>query len=181
MEDHYLDDIEEESKLKKTIKRIATISIGIFMIMLLLSQFGLGPHIVDVLGGRLASDNLDQDLSITLDDGTKIQFDQTLYKELLAHYDSKGTDETKVCLFGEKIGIYYFLDEIYYPEIFASDVFSVTAQICPENTLVPLHTHPEGRCLYSRQDSRSQKSFKKINPDAISGVMCTKTRFGFYK
>ena len=181
MEEHYLDDIGEESKFKKILKRVATITIGIFMILLLLTQFGLGPHIVDVLSGRLASDILDQDLVITLDDGTRIQFDGTMYNELLAHYDSKGTSETKVCLIGDKIGIYYFLDEIYFPEIFAQDVFSVTAQVCPENTLVPLHTHPEGRCLYSRQDSRSQKSFKKINPDAISGVMCSRTRFGFYR
>ena len=175
-------DIEEEEEKKPSLfKKIFFGFIAILLIFLILSRTGLGPEILHIFAGKLASHELDENLSITLNDGTKIIFDPDTYQELIDHYNQRGGKETKACLLGEIKDNEYLLNELFLPDIIRSDVFSVTAKPCPANTLVPLHSHPDNRCLYSSQDAKSHKSFKKINPEAISAVMCSKTRFGFYK
>ena len=176
------EDIElEEEKKPGLFKKIFLGVIALLLIFLIISRVGLGPEILHIFAGKLASHELDENLSITLKDGTEIVFNPGTYQELLEYHDRREGKEIKACLLGDKKDNEYLLNDIFFPEIIRNDVFSVTSAPCPDDTLVPLHSHPDNRCLYSSQDAKSHESFKKINPDAISAVMCSKTRFGFYR
>jgi hypothetical protein len=173
-------ELEEESK-PSLIKRIVIGTISIFLILLIMSYLGVGSEIVHLLSGRLASYEIQEDHSINLKDGTNVFFDSNTYQELVSVWNENRLAEFKVCLSGIRNNNNYYISSITYPIIFEQSVFSVTAELCPEDTLIPLHSHPDNRCLYSRQDSRSHKAFAKINPNSISSVMCSSTRFGFYQ
>ena len=184
IEEHLFDNLDvqdEEHPIKTFIKRGSIIVIALLLIFLILSGLGIGPQIVDLIAGKLASHEIDDSISLVLDDGTVIQFTQDVYNALINHYDQNREHEFKVCFQGDIKGRTYVLNNITYPKIYSQHVFQVVAEPCSPNTLVPMHSHPDNRCLKSVQDIRTHRAFKKVNPNAISAVMCSKTRFGFYQ
>jgi proteasome lid subunit RPN8/RPN11 len=73
----------------------------------------------------------------------------------------------------------YYVIGLYIPKITKQEVYSVRAEICNQETIVSLHSHPPLRCIFSDQDQQSFEYFKSINPDAIYGLMCDKDRMSF--
>lgn len=181
MEIEPIEEIQEESKTTRFIKRFFTILIAIFLILIIVVYIIPGPTLLSIVEGKLVSNKLDKYLSITLKDNTKITFNKETYNELLEVYNNNQINEFKICLHGTLNENNYYLNKIEYPIIYSQTVFSVNAQQCSKDTLVSLHSHPENHCIHSWQDSISHKKFKEINPNALSAVMCTKNRFHFFR
>ena len=180
-EDFKEGEFEKEEKKTSWIKKLCILILALFLILLILSYVLAGSDIVSILGGKFASYEVGKDLSIRMDDGKLIIFDEKTYAELVSVWDENRKAEFKVCLSGTKEGYVYYIKKIMYPLIFKQTVFSVTSEPCPKETLISLHSHPDNRCLYSLQDSRAHREAAKSNPDLLSAVMCSKVRFGFYQ
>ena len=172
---------EEESKIIKFTKKLFIILISLFLIFLILTYLIPGSKILNIIEGKIISNELDNNLSITLKDNTKIIFNKNTYNELLKVYNNNQIHEFKICLHGTLNNNIYYLNKIEYPIIHSQDIFSVTATPCSKNTLVSLHSHPENHCIHSKQDINSHKKFQETNPTSLSAVMCSKKRFNFYK
>lgn len=170
-----------EEKEESKISRSMTIIAAVFLILLILIYFVPGQKIRSILEGKIISNELDQNLSIMLKDGTIIIFEKEIYGSLLEIYDNNQIHEFKVCLHGELKGKSYYLNGIEHPIIYSQDIFSITSSQCSKSSLISLHSHPENQCIHSGQDIESHKEFEKINPAALSAVMCSKTRFNFYR
>ena len=175
-----LEEPEEESKLKRILKRVFLAIIGLFMLFLILSYFLPGYHLLSLLEGRIVSATLQSDHTVPLKAGGKVIFVPEVYEELKQIYLSIQKTEFKVCLQGEKRGDAYHIKNIYVPETYERSFRHVSAELCDESTIIPLHSHPFMRCLFSAQDIRSYRAFRRINPEAMTGLMCAVDRFSFY-
>jgi|SRR3989344_2225620 len=171
---------EEESKLHKAIKRIFIIIMALFLIMLILTYLVPGNNILSILEGRFVSVPIEEDFTANLDNGGKVVFSSSVYEELKQIYLKEQKNEFKVCLVGNKILDRYYITELRTPKTISQDVFSVYAEQCSKETLIPLHSHPFKHCIFSSQDIKSYELFKEINKDAIIGLMCEPARFNFY-
>jgi proteasome lid subunit RPN8/RPN11 len=172
---------KEEGKILVLIKKLMIVIISLFLIALILTYIIPGPKLLSIIEGKIISNELNNNLSITLKDETIITFDEKTYDELWSIYNNNQIHEFKVCLHGTLNNNVYYLNKIEHPIIYSQDIFSVTSSPCSKETLVSLHSHPENQCIHSSQDIKSHKSFQEINPEAISAVMCSGTRFNFYK
>lgn len=170
---------EEESKLNKIIKKVLITILALFLVVLVLSYLVPGTNLLSILEGRFVSSPLDN-FTIILEGGGSVVFEKEVYEELRTIYLKEQKNEFKVCLLGNKTNDIYYIKELESPKTFSKDVFSVSAEQCRKETLIPLHGHPFKHCIFSEQDVESFKEFKKINKDSIMGLMCEKGRFGFY-
>jgi hypothetical protein len=166
-------EIQEENKTIQLIKKITITLIALFLIFLIVSYFVPGYKILNIIEGKIISQKLDDNLSITLKD-KQIIFNPITYTELLNIYDNNQVHELKVCLHGNLNNNIYYLNKIEYPIIISQDIFSVTSKPCSKETLISLHSHPENNCIPSTQDIKSQET------NTISAIMCSKKRFNFY-
>ncbi|HLC37366.1 MAG TPA: hypothetical protein VJJ53_01145 [Candidatus Nanoarchaeia archaeon] len=171
---------EEEGKLRKVIKRAFIIATALFLVMIVLTYLVPGNNMLSILEGRFVSSSIDEDFTVTLDNGRKVIFSNGVYKELKQIYFKEQKNEFKVCLIGNKIQNNYYINKLGTPRIISQDVFSVYAEQCSKETLIPLHSHPFKHCIFSSQDIKSYEIFKEINKDAILGLMCEPARFSFY-
>lgn len=171
---------EGESKLTKIIKRIITIVIALSLILLVLTYLIPGNDLIQILQGRFVSAPLEEDFTVDLNNKGKVIFYSEVYNELKQIYLKEQKNEFKVCLVGNKINNNYYIYDLETPYIVSQDVFSVLAEECSKETLIPLHSHPYKHCIFSSQDIKSHERFKKINPEAIIGLMCEPVRFSFY-
>ena len=184
MDDPVLRDIENlaEEDLapvkKSRYGKILVYFLAIFMLGITVIYF-LPGDVVQVLEGRGESDKLEE-FSVDFDGG-KVIFDPEIYQKIRDYYLSEEGPEIKVCMKGHKEGFTYYIDDYYVPEIHSQSVFHVSSEGCSEDTLIPLHSHPVKHCLFSEQDISSYRQFKKINPEAIVGLMCEVDRLNFYR
>lgn len=169
---------EELKRLRR--KKIFVAVTGLFLAVLLVSYLIPGNYILYLVEGHFSSYKLNSDLTIDLKNGGKIIFNETVYEELKQLYFAEQKNEFKVCLQGRKEGANYYIAGLYRPEIFGQSFSHVSAELCDENTIIPLHTHPYKHCIFSLQDIRNYEAVRKKNSDAIIGLMCEVDRFNFY-
>ncbi|MBN2368740.1 hypothetical protein JXC34_06985 [Candidatus Woesearchaeota archaeon] len=171
---------QEESRLKRFFKRAYIILLALFLVMLLLVNTNTGYHLLSVISGKIASSTLNENYEFELRGGIKVIFQKEIFEELRTLYQNNQKNEFKVCLTGNKQNSDYVVEGAYVPEIYKQDVYSVTSQICNNETIISLHSHPPMRCIFSEQDLKSYESFRRINPDGIIALMCGEERMNFF-
>jgi hypothetical protein len=169
---------EEESELKKALRKIYIIIIALFLVLLILANTLAGSFLVFSINGRISSVTI-KDHAITFA-GRNIYFEPAISDRLRQYYLDNQKTEIKLCLTGKKEGTNYSVTGIYAPEIYKKDVFSVTSQMCNKETVIDLHTHPFLHCIFSNQDIDSYEKYRKYNPDALMALMCEENRFSMY-
>lgn len=179
MSEQEINELPEESKLKKILFKIFLIGASLFILFLFVSYLLPGNYILDILEGRIVSAKLDNNFTLTLKD-VKVIFEPEVYYELRDLYFKEQKNEFEVCLFGEKIENNYYINNMKVPKIDSQSFASVTAEMCDKDAIIPLHSHPYKHCIFSQQDIKSYKAFKEINNDAIIGLICEVDRFNFY-
>jgi hypothetical protein len=165
-------EIPEETELQKKVKKIARFAISVFLIILMLNF--LIPH--DVINSIIEGKEL-KNYQISLKN-TTILFDAATYEQLKQFYLSHQLTEFKVCLQGTIEDNTYKITSFYEPEIVFATPITVHAIRCDMSTIVDLHSHPFRNCVASAQDVMSKE--KRINPSALSAIMCDIDRFAFY-
>jgi hypothetical protein len=171
---------EEESKLKKLLKRTYVVGIALFLVFLFLVNTLPGYHIVSLVSGRLVSSTLQEDYSFSLKNGGIVIFQLAVFENLRELYLDNQQHEIKVCLTGDKNNSTYHVTGMYIPKIYHQDFRSVSSEFCNSETIVTLHSHPFLSCIFSDQDIKSFNNYRKSNPDALLGLMCEQERFTFY-
>ena len=169
---------EEDSPFKRTVKKIALGVIGLFLAMLIFTYLIPGTYVMSVLEGMFVSAKL-QNFTVPVQEGHVI-FEGAVYKELKEIYLAEQRNEFKVCLGGYKEGDDYYVNSLYKPIIHSQSFSHVSAEQCPAETIIPLHSHPYKSCIFSAQDIQSYEHFQSINPEAILGLICEVDRFSFY-
>ncbi len=168
-------ELEDETPAQKRIKKISKIVIAV-MLILMLSSFVV-PY--DVLISMIESDVL-KDNSLRLKDKT-VMFKPEVLDNLTLYYIENQMTEWKVCLTGYVAGTDYRITGFYSPKTYFATPISVSTQKCSQETIITLHTHPFRNCLFSYQDIATYHNYKRINPKALTGVMCDIDRFAFYE
>ncbi len=174
-----------ESPIWKAVKKILLITVGIFLIYLMLSYVGVGYYILDIMEGQLTSNALEANYTFTLENQTTIQFSEEVYNQLFHLYITSQEHEFAACLYGnysttnagEKI---YSLVSLAIPDIYKESFNQVISSGCDANALIFLHSHPYKHCLFSDQDLETHKSFAAKNAVGLSAIMCEEERFTFY-
>ncbi|MFC1753409.1 hypothetical protein ACFL96_08455 [Thermoproteota archaeon] len=175
IQDIDIDDIEEKpTKLKKVIIFI----MGLFMILLFLSYFLIGPHTLNIIESMFISSKMDQ--FVVSGDDFEVVFDALAYSQLREIYFENQRYEIKFCLGGDIVEDTYFVKEILLPKQKGSYA-QVVYTPCPAETIVSMHSHPYRRCRASEQDFKSFDNFRKTSPDAIMMVMCEEDRFFVFR
>lgn len=175
-EKEYLEELEEEKP--SLAKKIFMICAMVLILALFLSYFLLGPHTFDIIESMAESSKMG---NLTVEgNGFVVVFNESAYDKLREFYFSNQKYEFKLCLKGSISGKRYFIDSIFIPEIEQQSYANVVSRICPQDTIVDLHSHPYRMCVASKQDFDSFEAFRQINPGAIMMVMCEKDRFYVY-
>jgi len=170
------DNLEEESKFKRVIKRIFLMIIALLLLILVLSYLLPSSRI---LSSQFNSYEINQD-TIILKSNNKIVFDEGVYQELLGIYNNNQQHEFKVCLMGDKGNNVYRVDSIEIPRVISQDFSSVRAEPCGDGTIIALHSHPFKSCYFSVHDINSFRLTRNIDENTIIGIMCEPERFNFY-
>ncbi len=113
-----------------------------------------------------------------------IHFNDNVLSSLQSTYLEEADREIKACLEGmvleEDNGLSYQVTGITYPEVISSSVVHITTSMCPESTIIVLHSHPLNRCVASDQDMRTLKRYHDVNPHILALIMCNIDRFSVY-
>jgi len=185
MEDHRHYDPDEEHPAWSIIKKILLVLSAVFLILLMITL----SLPVNTMSSLLASIQLSPnppDYIALVGNGTLV-IKHGVYNTLLDRYFEEQRKEFKACLLGEKQvdgegseqEIIYYVDGIYFPVIKDNGHTFVLAELCNEETLIDLHTHPYLSCFFSDVDLNSLKTVQQINPDAFISLMCGTDRFNF--
>jgi len=175
-----LDDEERVEEKKNHLWKIILCFLALIFIILYFTSgpFGLS-NIVGLLGSDKVEvkDNGNVEIKIR---NLNLDFTQEVYDELKTKFNENPKKEFKVCLFGEREGNQFNIKSMTIPKVYEESLVSVSADLCPSNTLIPLHSHPFNNCEVSETDKESQRYFKQINNESVGGVMCAIDRFILY-
>jgi len=166
---------EQPSKWKKTF----TISIAVFLILLMVSYIGVSLGLDDIIASLLESKILEEN-KIQINENSALIFKGDSFEFLLEQYLSNQDKEFKACLMGEIKKDNYEVTEVIIPEIIEQSFNQVVSKSCPEGTIADLHSQPYRRCIESEQDLKTKGIIKKTNPERLMIIMCEKYRFNFY-
>ncbi len=169
----------EEGELKRKLRRIFVVSVAVFLISLFIVYLIPGYHILSIIEGRLVSTKL-EGTTINLKEGKRVIFESGAYAALKEVYLKDLKNEFAACLEGHKSGKDYIVTEISIPRTIEKSVFHVKADLCGQDTIIALHSHPYKSCIFSGQDVDYYYAFKSVNPDGMIGLMCESDRFTFY-
>lgn len=167
----------EPSPLVLFLKKFLLILLALFLLFLLVGLFVFG-NVADILAGRLDRVVLSDNYTLSGSFGT-VQFTPETYAQLQEIYLQEPVNEFAVCFFGTRSGSAYVLDSLTVPEMHDQSVSHVRFSSCPVETLVVLHRHPEGHCLFSAQDVFSHQKVKLRQPHALSALLCGSREFSF--
>ncbi|MDD5178246.1 MAG: hypothetical protein PHT54_03135 [Candidatus Nanoarchaeia archaeon] len=170
--------VEFEEVKPSPIKKIVTIFLGIFLIVLFLTFLLTDSQLRSNIKGLFESSKIKDEI-ITSGDITII-FNNELYKELLDIRKENIDVEFKLCLFADYSNKTYTVKELYKPITYTQEYNKVVSEPCPKETLIDLHSHPYKHCSFSEQDVISFNKFKELSKDAIMMVMCEENRFNIY-
>lgn len=173
----------EHKSLINLLKFLMIFSAILVIILIFLTYTGGGSGL-EFLKSRVVSYKINGNI-ININNNQRIVFvndltNQDIYSELKQFYLTNQEKEFIVCLTGNKTNNDYYITGLYVPDIYQQTVYSVTSEQCNSETIIPMHSHPPNRCIFSDQDIESFNRFREKNPDAIFGVMCDVDRFGFY-
>ena len=146
------------------------IVIGVFLALLVVSF-----SFIDTIQGIIQSKTL-QDNKLNFPNAT-ILFENNTLQQLQNEFISNEYREIKACLFGKQQNATYIISSVEFPEIIRANVIHVVSVLCPQNTLIDLHSHPINKCLASDQDVSVYKNLLKNNPSLRMMVMCSSSRF----
>ena len=152
---------------------------GIFLVFLTISYLIPSSSLYSILTSRWSSFEINNN-KITLEDGTRIIFQNNSYEELQQIYFNNQQHEFKACLLGNKLGKTFEITNIEQPIILQQSYNSVTAKPCKRETIISLHSHPFKRCHFSMQDLKNLNALKARNHEAFLGLMCENNRFNFF-
>ncbi len=158
--------------------KILIFSIATFLLIITLIYFLTTPQIRSILSGLIESETI-EDFKVQLKTGNYLVFTKETYQELLQIYNNNPEKEFKVCLNGY-IEEDYLITEVFIPKTYLQTHSSVSAEPCPNDSLVSMHSHPLKHCLPSDVDLKNFNIFKQNNQKALMAVMCEKDRFNFY-
>lgn len=158
--------------------KIIILTLGIFLLILVLVYFLTTPQIRSIISGLIESSKVNN-LEVELKSGNKLIFTNSTYEELTEIYNNNPELEFKVCLKGY-IKKDYFVIEIFKPDTYLQTHNLVSAEPCPSDSIVSLHSHPLKYCLPSDIDLKNFNILKTQNSQALMAVMCEKDRFNFY-
>ena len=88
---------QEEHPYYRTAKRIAVFCVGLFLLYLLTTYFGIGPYMLQIFEGQVVSEQLNENYTLFLGNATIIIFDETVYAELLNYYIAHQRYEFAAC------------------------------------------------------------------------------------
>jgi len=108
----------------------------------------------------------------TYNSNFNIYIKDNLKKEIISEYDSEM--ENPYCLEGDYDGTAWTMHTMLKPEIFYQNPTN-TSFACPSNTMMVLHTHPNGNCLFSPEDIFTFG--KKSGYTFLYGVYCGEGKF----
>jgi len=165
--------VQQDSTLSDHWHHIAVVMMAIFLLALTLSYFLVGVG-YDYIGGQSGSYETD----LILANNVVLRSDVKVHLTNLYMEDS---NETIICLLGDYYDDLYVIDDYYTPEIIDRSFTHVRSVPCDSETLISLHTHPLNRCIFSQADLDSHRNLKRNNPDILLGMMCSPTRFTFYR
>ncbi len=167
-----------EDKQESPLKKSLIVIFGICMIFLFFSYmfYSNGNH--EILLGMIGSATLEKNI-IYLENRT-IEFEGKTFISLVEHYVANDGNEIKACLIGRTEGNKMILNQIHFPKIYSSTYNSVKAELCPAETLLSIHSHPNMRCMPSAQDMDNYEELKIQSPDMIVAILCDKGRLYFY-
>ncbi len=173
-------DLGDEDAGKQKRNKLIITALSLVMLTIVTIYLVFGGNSLSIIEGRLASSKLAPDFSIDAGNGKKVIFGNGTYDVLKKFYLAEQKNEFKVCLTGHKNGKNYLVIGLYKPKTISQTVAEVTAELCDSKTIISLHSHPYAHCIFSDVDINSYETVRKINPDAIIGLMCEIDRFGFY-
>lgn len=177
----YIEDgeIEEEKPYKRVLIKI----FAVVLVGLLLVYFFTLPPLRSIIGGLIDSSILHRNVVLIrgIENAERLIFLNGSYDNLIRIYDENLGKEFKVCLVGNMTRKDYLIYAIHEPKMFFQTETQVVAEVCPADSLVSMHTHPEKHCLPSQQDLNNFEIFKQRNPKGIMAVMCERGRFNFYE
>ncbi len=177
---------QEEHPYYRIAKRIAVFCVGLFLLYLMTTYFGIGPYLLQIFEGQIVSKEIDANYTLFLSNATTVMFDQEVYAQLLDYYIAHQRYEFAACFTGNLTlsdsngGKVYVLSAMEIPHTYSQSVHRVVSSGCPPETLVSLHTHPYKQCLFSEQDIRSFFVFHDRSPSGLFALMCEEDRFTFY-
>lgn len=163
---------EEEEKPRR---RWPWVIASIFMMLLMLSF--VVP--MDRLGSIVESKDISGNHVISLSDNSNILFNDFIYEDLRVKYIDS-TEEFKVCLMGKVSAGTYVVRDYYYPKIYQSSFANVVSAGCNSSTIISMHSHPSGMCIFSKQDIVTFKQLREYDENVLIGLMCGTTKFNFY-
>ena len=175
----FIKELPAEEEKPKRLRKIFTIAIGTFLILLMVSYIGISYGIGDIIASLMSSETLEEN-KIPINEHSDSIFEGGTYQTLLDSYWENQDKEFKACLVGEITKGNYEVTEIILPEMTEQSFNRVVSKSCPEGTIVELHSHPYRRCIESEQDLKTKEIIQKTNPERLMLVMCEKYRFNFY-
>ena len=165
--------IEEE---EHTRKKWPIVAMAIFLILLTVSLSFASGNIREIIVSLAESSLIEDGL---VEQEVTVHFDNETYDSILELYNEDLANEFKVCLMGYYDGEYH-VTSLYYPEVYSQAYNQVVSEICPEETLISLHSHPYRHCTASDQDLENLENAKEEKEYALIGIMCEEERFHFY-
>ena len=166
---------EKPSKWKK----IFTISLAAFLILLMLSYFWMSSGLDEIILSLAESEELEGGI-VKINDTSDLVFKKESYQNLLENYLQNQDKEFKACLIGEIKSNNYEVTETFIPEMIEQRFNMVVSKSCPGNTIIELHSQPYRKCIESGQDIKTKEIIQKMNPRRLMVIMCEKARFNFY-
>lgn len=168
----------EEKKPSKW-KKVLTISIAAFLILLMISYVWISYGIDDIIASLIESKTLEEE-KVQINESSNLVFKGDTFNFLLDQYLSNQDKEFKACLLGGIKKGDYEIKEIIIPEMIEQAFNKVVSKSCPEETIAELHSQPYRKCIESEQDLETKELIKKTYPERLMIVMCEKERFNFY-
>ena len=179
-EGSFLEFVEhEEHVFIRILKKLGIAAAGLLMILLIVS-LSIPLDTVNSLVQSSKSMDEGDSVIINLDETHSIIFTKEIFKQLQSAYLAEQQKEIKVCLTGTKNEDDYLVTGMYMPAVHSHSFNQVRAQLCDEDTIIDLHSHPYRSCIFSDVDISSLDIIRTINPDMILALMCDVDRFNVY-
>lgn len=171
-------DLEEEKP--SPIKKVIIISVAVLMISLFLVYAIMGSAQQKILGNLNAKSIFNSSLHFKEYNLFFQNNTNSILSELFTKNQVLKKVEMSVCLSGTNKNKNYYLNSIFYPEIFEQPLTHVNFASCPDNTLIMLHSHPFGDCLASETDLNTLKNAQKRNKNVLMVIMCKENNYALY-
>ena len=167
-------DISEKELLEERPEpkwRKHVIILGAIILSVLVFSLSFSGFLSSIVQSKTIDNNMIQFKNAT------IVFENNVLQLLQEEFVTNEHREIKACLFGNKDGTIYNVNNIEFPKVLRASVSHVAAVPCSIDTLIDLHSHPINRCLASGHDVVVHSQRQKTNLELRMMIMCSSTRF----